>query len=153
MVTRYALLVSLVALFVVACGGDDNSNAQGTSGPLPPARTAAPANTPSGPRAIVEPHSGPPGTQVTVRGSGWAPGELVDVTGELSPGASAAPYETVVSDADGTFTASFRLERTPDGVDLMTGRYDLIARSVTTQVTIPFQVESRRPVGNSGPSG
>jgi hypothetical protein len=150
MVSRIALLVA-VAFLLLACG--DSGNSSGTPAATRASTSAQPTNTPPGPRASVEPSSGPPGTEVTVRGSGWEPGVLIDVTGELSPGASAAPYETVVSNADGTFSTSFRLERTPDGADLTTGRYNLIARSTGAQVTIPFLVETRRPVGSSGPSG
>ena len=150
MVTRIALLLSFVALFITACGGDNGPTGTGTGGPsIGPAATS----TPSGPRAVAEPSAGPPGIQVTVRGSGWEPGVLIDVTGELSPGATADPYETVLSGQDGSFSASFRLETTPDGTALTTGRYNLIARSPANEITIPFLVETRRPVGGSGPTG
>lgn len=102
---------------------------------------------------MVEPKAGPPGIQVTVRGTGWEPGVLIDVTGELAAGITADPYETVVSGQDGSFSARFRLEAAPDGATLNTGRYNLIARSASTQVTIPFLVETRRPIGASGPNG
>jgi hypothetical protein len=36
---------------------------------------------------------------------------------------------------------------------LKVGRYDLIARTSTTQVDIPFLVETRRPIRNPGPGG
>ena len=151
MVSRIAFLVGFIALLITACGGSANTPAATIASDSTGA--GVPTDTPAGPRAVVEPSSGPPGTEITVRGSGWEPGALIDVTGELAPGSSAAPYETVVSNADGTFSASFRLERTPDGVDLSTGRYNLIARSVSTQVSIPFLVETRRPVGSTGPTG
>lgn len=151
MVIRLGILMGLLALFVAACSGGGDKDEPANA--IPTSRPQQTAPTPTGPQAVVEPDSGPPGTEVTVRGSGWEPGVLIDVTGELSPGASAAPYETVVSNADGTFSASFRLEKTPDGTDLSTGRYNLIARTAGTQVTIPFQVETRRPVGASGPQG
>ena len=151
MVARFGILTCLLALFLAACSGDEKPPANAI--PTSPPAALAPDTTPSGPRAVVEPDSGPPGTEITVRGSGWEPGAMIDLTGELSPGATAGPYETVISNADGTFTARFRLERAPDGTDLSTGRYNLIARSTGTQVTIPFLVETRRPVGNSGPSG
>ena len=155
MVIRIALLLSVVAaVFALACGGGDEVNT-GTIVPdrTPSTEAAAPTNTPSGPRAIVEPNNGPPGVEVTVRGSGWEPGVLIDLTGELAPGADEEPYETVVSAADGSFTARFRLETAPDGSMLDTGRYNLIARSPASQVTIPFLVETRRPLGSSGPTG
>jgi hypothetical protein len=152
MVTRFALFLVFLSLLLAACSsGSDTADV--TVSPNQEEATRAPANPPAGPRAIIEPNSGPPGTEVTVRGSGWEPGVLIDVTGDLPAGSSAAPYETVVSNADGSFTASFRLENTPDGSALSTGRYNLIARSTGGQVAIPFLVETRRPVGNSGPSG
>ena len=150
MVTRIALLLSVVALFIAACGGDDAPAGSDTTAP---SIGAAATSTPTGPRVIVEPNSGPPGTEVTVRGSGWEPGVLIDLTGELAPGTTADPYETVLSGADGSFIARFRLEATPDGDALSTGRYNLIAHSSSIEVTIPFLVETRRPVGSSGPSG
>jgi hypothetical protein len=150
-VTRIVVFLTLVSLFLTACGGDSESSS--SSPTRSPSTAAAPTSTPSGPRAVVEPSAGPPGIEITVRGSGWEPGVPIDVTGELEPGASADPYETVVTGADGSFTARFRLETTPDGAMLDTGRYNLIARSAAGQVTIPFLVETRRPIGSSGPSG
>ena len=154
MVTRIGLLLMLIAVFLTACGGGDDLpavNAPSSTG----AATGNPeaTSTPSGPRAVVEPDSGPPGTEITVRGSGWEPGVLIDLTGELAPGATAAPYETVLTGQDGSFTASFRLESTPDGTALDTGRYNLIARTPGSEVTIPFLVQTRRPVGSSAPGG
>ena len=147
MVARIVFLFAALGLLATACGGDGND-------PVSPAPTInSPTSTPSGPRAILEPRSGPPGTEITVRGSGWEPGALIDLTGDLAPGTTAEPYETVVSGQDGSFTARFRLEATPAGETLETGRYNLIARSTDTQVTIPFLVETRRPVGASGPQG
>jgi hypothetical protein len=154
MVTRIAFLLALLALFLAGCsGGDDGGSSAGS---IPSSSTVAPRPTtdaPAGPRAVVEPHSGPPGIEITVRGSGWEPGVLIDVTGELPAGSTAAPYETVVSNAEGSFTASFRLENAPDGSALSTGRYNLIARSPANEVSIPFLVETRRPIGGSGPQG
>ena len=153
MVTRIVFLLGIIAVFSTACGsgGDDAPAATATRAPTIGA--SASASTPSGPNAAVEPRSGPPGIEVTVRGSGWEPGVLIDLTGELAPGATADPYETVVSGQDGSFSASFRLEAAPDGAQLSTGRYNLIARSPANQVTIPFLVETRRPIGGSGPQG
>ena len=151
MVTRIALLLTLAGLFLTACGGSDDD--PGPSVTRAPSNTGTATTTPEGPQAVVEPRSGPPGTQITVRGSGWEPGVLIDLTGELAPGATADPYETVLTGQDGSFSASFRLETTPDGIVLTTGRYNLIARTTSSQVTIPFLVETRRPVGASGPQG
>lgn len=153
MVSRTALLIAFVALFVVACGGNDADDTPSATATRSPAPRATEAATPAGARITVEPDSGPPGTEVTVRGTGWEPGVLIDVTGELPRGTTADPFESVVSNADGTFTARFRLETAPDGSALSTGRYTLIARSPSNQATVPFLVETRRPVGSSGPSG
>jgi hypothetical protein len=152
MVTRIALLLGLIALFITACGGGGNDTPAPSATQAPASNNAA-TRTPAGPQAVVEPKSGPPGTEVTVRGTGWEPGVLIDLTGELAPGATADPYETVLTGQDGSFSASFRLEKTPDGTALTTGRYNLIARTTSSQVTIPFLVETRRPVGASGPQG
>ena len=151
MVTRIAFLLTFVVLFATACGGGGDTSDRS---PSEPTQTTAPAtSTPTGPRAVVQPDSGPPGTEVTVRGSGWEPGVLIDLTGELAPGSDIEPYESVLSGQDGSFTARFRLETTPDGTALETGRFNLIARSPANEVTIPFLVETRRPVGASGPQG
>ncbi len=153
MVTRIILLLGVfAALFAVACGGNDTPSTDSTA-TRAPSISAAATNTPEGAYVIVEPKAGPPGTEVTVTGSGWEPGALIDVTGALEPGATGDPYKTVTSAADGSFTARFRLEATPDGTTLSTGRYDLIARSASTQVTIPFIVETRHPITGSGPTG
>jgi hypothetical protein len=152
MVTRIALLLGVVTLFLVACGGGD-SDLPASTATRAPANVTTSTSTSDGPQAVVEPKSGPPGTQVTVRGSGWEPGVLIDLTGDLAPGATADPYDTVLTSQDGSFSISFRLEETPDGAALTTGRYNLIARTTGSQVTIPFLVETRRPVGASGPNG
>jgi hypothetical protein len=139
----------LVTLLLVACGNEGSlSRPTATPGALTTATTA-----PSGPQAVVEPRSGPPGTEITVTGTGWEPGVLVDITGRLDPGVTADPYETVLTDAQGAFSVRFRLESTPDGIDLHTGRYDLIARSAASQVQVPFLVEVRRPISGPAPGG
>ena len=155
MVGRVSLLFLAGLLAVaVACGGDDtapssNSSSQGTQ-----ARpTSAPTRPSSGPTAAVDPKSGPPGSEITVTGSGWPAGVLVDLTGTVPSGVKAPPYATVVTDGSGRFTAHFRLEATADGAELKVGRYDLIARSSSMQVDIPFLVETRRPIRNPGPGG
>jgi hypothetical protein len=153
MVTRILLLLgALTAVLAVACGGGDNSSSASTATQLP-ALSAAPTSTPQGAYAIVEPREGPPGTEITVTGHNWEPGVLVDITGALDPGVTGNPYKTVTSSSDGSFTAQFRLESKADGTDLSTGRYDLIASSASTKVTIPFLVETRHPITGSGPTG
>ena len=151
MVTRILFLLGIVSLFAAACGGGGEPAATATRAPSSIATSVPTA--PSGPTIVVEPRSGPPGTEVTVRGIGWEPGVLIDVTGELAAGATAEPFETVLSGQDGSFSARFRLEAAPDGTTLETGRYNLIARSPASEVSIPFLVETRRPVGASGPQG
>jgi hypothetical protein len=76
---------------------------------------------------------------------------LIDVTGALSPGTKAEPYATATTDQSGAFSVRFRLETTPDGKDLEVGRFDLIVRSSSYEVDVPFVVETRRPIQNSGP--
>jgi hypothetical protein len=150
-VTRVTLLLTtIVALAGLACGGGDST---ATPPAEIPRATSTPAGARLGPQAVVEPKSGPPGTQITVSGMGWPPGVQVDVTGILGTGITAPPYQTVTTDANGSFTARFRLEKTPEGKDLQVGRFDIIARSSTTEIDIPFLVEVRRPVGGSGPGG
>lgn len=153
MVRRSALLVvAICAVIAAACSGGSNGSPASTAQPRtadsPPARQAG-----SGPTASVEPRSGPPGSEVTVTGSGWPAGVSVDVTGTLPTGVSAPPYATVVTDGSGAFVAHFRLEKTPDGTDLQTGRYNLIARTSSAAVDIPFSVETRRPITGPGPGG
>jgi hypothetical protein len=147
-VRAWSLLVGLVAL-LAACGGGDDDAA--------PTATAQPAATATreviGPTARVDPRSGPPGTEVTVTGTGWAVGEQIDVTGTLPRGVEAEPYASATADKAGEFTVTFRLEMTPDGTELNTGAYALIARSDTTRVQIPFLVETRRPIQGGGPGG
>jgi hypothetical protein len=99
----------------------------------------------------VDPRSGPPGTQVTVSGSGWAPRSPITVAAASS--SSPQPYASVTTTDDGSFTARFRLEKTPDGSDLKIGRFDLVARAAGTEVTLPFQIEVARPVRNPGDGG
>jgi hypothetical protein len=77
----------------------------------------------------------------------------VDVTGLLPPGTEAEPYATTTTDQSGAFSVRFRLEETPEGNDLQVGRFDLIVRSASAEVDIPFVVETRRPIQNNGPGG
>jgi hypothetical protein len=143
------LFLAFVLLLVVGCSSSSGSS----SGPATQApRDNAASTRVSGPNASIEPRSGPPGTQVTVNGTGWPPGVTVDLT-DSSPGVSGAPFATVTTDSTGSFTAGFRLERAADGSELRVGRFDVIARSASTSVTVTFQVETRRPVTGPGPGG
>jgi hypothetical protein len=144
------LLLGLALLLVVACSsGSGGSSGQATQLPRD---NAAPTRV-AGPNASIEPRSGPPGTQVTVNGTGWPPGVTVDLTDSSSPGVSSAPFASATTDSTGSFTAGFRLERAADGSELRVGRFDLVARSASTSVSVPFQVETRRPVTGPGPGG
>jgi hypothetical protein len=148
--TGTLFLLGLVLLLLVAC----SSGSGGTSGQATqsPPDSAAPTRT-SGPSASIEPRSGPPGTQVTVNGTGWPPGVTVDFIDSSRSGVSGAPFASVTTDSTGSFTAGFRLERAADGSELRVGRFDVVARSSSTSVTVPFQVETRRPVTGPGPGG
>lgn len=150
MVRRTAFLVfASIAILLIACGGGDDAPSSASQQPEP---TARPTRESSGPTATVDPRSGPPGGFVTVSGASWPPGVLIDVTGALPAGVEADPYATTTTDQSGSFSVRFRLEKTPDGQDLQVGRYDLIVRSATAEVDVPFIVETRRPIQNSGPS-
>lgn len=150
MVRRIALLLcAATAVFLIACGGDDGPKTVNQA----PEPTARPTRAVSGPTASVEPRSGPPGSVITVSGASWPPGVLIDVTGELPAGTKADPYATTTSNQAGAFSVSFRLEKTADGGELQVGRYDLIVRSASVEVDVPFLVETRRPIQNQGPGG
>jgi hypothetical protein len=147
---RTLLLLGPVLLLLIACSSDSSSpSGQATQ----PPRDNAASTRVAGPNASIEPRSGPPGTQVTVNGSGWPAGVTVDLTDSSSPGVSSAPFASVTTDSTGSFTAGFRLERAADGSELRVGRFDVVARSASTSVTVPFQVETRRPVTGPGPGG
>jgi hypothetical protein len=140
-------LVALVALVMVACGGGGASTPSSR-----PAATSAPTRPTSGPSASVEPKTGPPGTQVEVSGSGWPAKASVVITGDASPGQTAKPYAAVTVRDDGSFLGAFLLEKKADGTELGVGRYDLVIQSGSTEVRVPFQVQTRRPVAPT-PSG
>ncbi len=146
MVRRVFLpLGACLALSALACGGTEKVVAT---------PTATAAATPSGPSVRLEPRSGPPGTEVVVSGSGWAAGATVTVTAlEGRRESVAPPYLTVVTSAEGAFSARFRLEKTPSGAELRVGVLNLIARVDTTEVRLPFLVEVRRPVGSGAGQG
>ena len=148
MVARPALFLALIlGLLSLACGGSDSPDGFQTAVRTPTPRS----RSGSGPTASVDPRSGPPGIQLTVTGSGWPARASVTLTGETAPGKTARPYANLDAEADGSFTAKFRLEKTAAGDDLQVGRYDLIARSGSDEVHIPFLVEVRRPIGGGGP--
>jgi len=144
---RLFLLAACVLLFmlVVACG---TSSSPSTAQTQPTAR-AQTAQRSSGPSARLDPEAGPPGTEVTVSGSGWTANAEVIVIGPVR----GDPYVTTRATPDGSFTAKFRLEKQPDGSELHTGRFQLIARSGATEVQIPFLVETSRPVRRPGDGG
>lgn len=152
MVRRIAfLLCAALAALLIACGGGDNSPSAGNQ--LLPQPTARPTRAVSGPTASVDPRSAPPGSLITVSGASWPPGVLVDVTGDMPAGTKADPYATTTTNQAGGFSVTFRLEKTPDGNDLQVGRYDLIVRSASNVVDVPFLVESKRPIFGPGPGG
>lgn len=97
----------------------------------------------------------PPGAVVTVNGIGWPAGASLIVTGVTDDGATAKPYASTVISPEGTFSVHFAIEKNASGQDLGVGRYDLIAMADGTQITVPLQVESRRPLKPSdlGPGG
>ena len=142
------LLFAVLAALLIACSGDSESSSSQATQPTP-----RPTRASSGPAAIVEPRHGPPGSEITVIGSSWPPGVLIDVTGILPPGVSADPFATTTTDQSGNFRVSFRLETTVDGQDLDVGRYDLVVRSESNEIDIPFLVDTRRPIQNQGPGG
>jgi hypothetical protein len=147
MVRRRLLLLPLLSLLtlVIACGSSSPSTTAATQ---PTARPATGASA-SGPNAHLDPASGPPGTEITVSGSGWTANAEVIVIGP----ARGDPYVTTRATADGSFNAKFRLEKQPDGSELHTGSYRLIARSGATEVQLPFLVETSRPVRRPGDGG
>ena len=145
------LLLSMVALlsglFVLACGGDDNG-ARRTATPRPPAvYTSA-----TGQSASVDPSSGPPGIEVMITGTGWPARASLIIVGDVAAVATTKPYASVTTGADGTFVTRFIFEAAPDSSELKAGRFTFIARSGLTDVELPFQIESRRPV-ITGPTG
>lgn len=151
MVRRIGLLAfTALAIVAAACSGGGSSSSPPT---VQPRGTTTPTRPASGPAASVEPRSGPPGSELVVTGTGWPSGVSVDVTGTVASGVKSTPYATVVTDGSGGFVTSFRLEKTADGKDLQVGRFDLIVRSATAQVDVPFLIESRRPIFGPGPGG
>ena len=139
-------LAVLLLCFLVACSGDSEGSSTTTTTRT---NTATPRAA-DGPTTTLNPKSGPPGIDVTASGSGWPAGVEVAITGGT---AGAKPYATAITDRSGSFTAKFFLEKKPDGSALETGRFDIIASSGNTVVTVPYVVEVRRPTGGPGPGG
>jgi hypothetical protein len=142
-----ACWVILAAVCLGCSGAGQPSN--GTKAP-DPATTAVRALT--SPSASLEPNRGRPGTEVVVTGSGWQAGDAISIRG-TSAGASPEPYATATATADGSFTARFRLDRSPTGASLNPGRINLVAASAMTSVPLAFDVLPPLPGGIPGPGG
>ena len=150
MVIQVRLILALPLLLLslaVACSSG-GSEARPTATTQSAARTPA---APRGPTATLDPRNGPPGTELTITGAGWPSRATLTVVGGSAQ--AGAPYATVTTNDDGTFTTKFRLEKQPNGADLQIGRFDIVARSGAAEVVLPFQVDSRRPVQGPGPGG
>ena len=138
------LIFGLVALLAAACGGEGSTNE--------PEPTVTNTPLPEVFRARITPESGPPGTEVTISGVGWGPGLPVTITtSDAEP--NSRPYAEVRSEVDGSFKATFRLEKTPGGADLKQGRLSLIVAGFKGNTTLNFTVEPSRPVQQATPRG
>src|SRR4051794_32636817 len=126
------LALAVVAYLASACGGSGNNNAA----PKPTV-----TNTPLAQvfRASIAPETGPPGTEVVVTGVGWGPGLPISITADNAE-PNSKPYADVTTLTDGTFTAKFRLEKTPGGAELKQGRLNLIVAGLKGNTTISFTV-------------
>ena len=142
------ILLSAALSIATACSSGGNSQAVR---PTPRPATAGPTAGP-GPQASIDPKSAPPGTEVAILGTGWPALSPVSITAAENP-TNAAPYAQLTTDKDGSFVARFRLEKALDGTALKVGRFNLVARGSSASVTIPFQVETARPVRNPGDGG
>jgi hypothetical protein len=140
-------------MVAVACGGGSDSDNATQSNPTSRPNASATQRPASGPQAVIEPREGPPGTRVTITGTGWSANEAIDILGAVARGETPPNYGSVTADSSGGFTFSFRLETGAGGVALQPGRFDVIVKSSASEVDVPFLVESRRPVGGSGPGG
>ena len=140
----FLLGVIMFANFAVACGGE------GTSPAPKPTVTSTPLAVVF--RAMINPPAGPPGTEVTVTGAGWGPGLPVSITAANAE-PNSKPYAELQSAVDGSFTAKFRLEKTPGGAELAQGRLDLIIAGFKGNTTISYTVEAPRPVRPGSPGG
>ncbi len=133
-----------ITLALIGCSSDK------TAVPAQPSVTAT--SLPSIYAVQITPTSGPPGTEVTITGTNWPPGLPITIT-TLNAGPNDKPYAQVNATNDGTFKATFRLEKTPAGDDLTPGRLDLNVASLKGATSVPFQVESPRPVKQPGSGG
>lgn len=140
---RWLLPLCLGAVMIACSGGSNTAPTAGNTA------TATARPQPNAPQAAVEPRSVPPGAFVTVSGTDWPAGQSVAITGDVAPGQTSAIYANAAVADDGSFQARFRLEKTAGGEALKVGRYDLIARSAGTEVIVPVQVESPRPLRNN----
>jgi hypothetical protein len=147
MVKKLFLILALaaVAYFASACGGEGNNNAA----PKPTV-----TNTPLAQvfRATITAETGPPGTEVTITGIGWGPLLPVSIT-TVDAEANSKPYVEMMSKEDGTFSAKFRIEKTPGGAELKQGRLNLIVAGFKGNTTLGFTVEPPRPVRPGGGTG
>jgi hypothetical protein len=147
MVKKLFLVLSLtvVAYLGSACGGEGSNN----TAPKPTV-----TNTPLAAlfRTTIAPESGPPGTEVTITGTGWGPGLPVSITSDNAE-PNSKPYAELTSQADGSFTAKIRLEKTPGGAELKQGRLNLIVAGFKGNTTVTFTVEPPRPVRPGGAGG
>ena len=140
-----AITLCLVAFLAAACGGEGST----TTEPKPTV-TSTPLAALF--RATITPESGPPGTEITITGVGWGPGLPVSVT-TADAEANSKPYVEVQSLPDGTFSAKFRIEKTPGGAELKPGRLNLVVAGFKGNTTVNFTVEPPRPVQPGTPRG
>lgn len=150
-VSRLVSLGIILCIAVFVATGCSSGGESRTVRPTPRPTTAVPTRG-SGPQASIDPRSAPPGTEVAILGTGWPALSPILITAAENP-TNAPPYAQLTTDKDGSFVARFRLEKAPDGTALKVGRFNLIARGSTAAITIPFQVETPRPVRNPGDGG
>ena len=141
----FVLALAVVAYFTAACGGEGKT--------VEPKPTVTNTPLPSVYRAQIVPESGPPGTEVTVTGVGWGLVGLPITVTSVNAEASSKPYAEVLTQGDGSFTAKFRLEKTPGGAELKQGRFDLVVAGLKGNTTVAFTVEPPRPVRPGSPGG
>ena len=134
------VFASILWLAAVACGGGGDKAVTVAS-----TRPPAAANASTGPSAELDKDHGPPGTDLRLTGKGWPALAQVTVSN------AANVFATVTTTSAGSFCAHFRLDKTPGGSDLKTGRMDLVVSVAKESVSLPFQVESIRPVAGRAP--